>query len=90
MPFKKGTSGNPGGLTSKDVKLRQTIRELAGKYAPRAIERLKELMEDPDCGAQACKEILDRSVGKPAQAVELSGEGGGPLEVAITVKLKNA
>jgi hypothetical protein len=32
---------------------------------------------------QAIREIGDRLDGKPAQAVEHSGEGGGPLQVSV-------
>lgn len=91
MPFVKGKSGNPGGLSSNEVKLRQTIRELAGKHAERAIERLAELMEENEemsVAISACKEMLDRSVGKTAQAVELTGKDGTDLfpEISINVK----
>lgn len=85
MTFVKGKSGNPGGLTAKEVALKQSIRKLAGNYAKRAIERLAELMEqndEPNIARAACDAILDRSVGKAAQAVDVQGD------ITISVNLK--
>lgn len=85
MPFQKGKSGNPGGLTSEQVKLRQSIQKLAGKYAPEAIETLRALLnsEEPNVRVSAANSLLDRAIGKSAQAVELTGENGGPLVAMI-------
>lgn len=83
MTFVKGKSGNPLGLSSEEVKLKQTIRKLAGKHAPAAIARLAELMhsEESNVCASACNAILDRSVGKASQPVDVQGD------VSISVKL---
>ena len=35
---------------------------------------------------KAAVAILDRGLGRPAQSVELTGAGGGPIETAVHVK----
>lgn len=69
MPFVKGSSGNPGGRPA----VVKEVRELAQRYAPAAIERLAELVKDPDgrVAVAACNALLDRAIGKPLQAVEV-------------------
>lgn len=74
--FRKGQSGNPGGVP-KGLK---ELKELARKHSTNAIARLAELMEeDGAVGVAACNSILDRGWGKPTQAVEVSGPEGGPM-----------
>lgn len=70
--FQKGQSGNPGGRPKEDPE----IKQLALKLCPRAIARLGEIMESANekHAAYACSILLDRGAGKPAQAVDLSGQ----------------
>lgn len=84
MPFQKGKSGNPLGLSSGEVKLKQTIRKLAGKYAAQAIETLREMLncDENSVRISAANALLDRSVGKAAQAVDVQGD------ITISVNLK--
>ena len=81
--FKPGVSGNPGGKP----KGWQEIRELAMKASPAAWKRLIQLTksEDERVASGAIQQVLDRAVGKPAQAV--TGEGGeGPIRVTLEMK----
>ncbi len=61
------------------------VRAIAGKYTKDAIERLAFLMknaESEQAQVSACKELLDRAHGRPAQAV--TGEDGvGPVKLEI-------
>lgn len=80
--FAPGVSGNPGGRPG----VSREVREAAQAYSLQAIETLAAIMlnyasRDLDRIAAADK-ILDRAIGKPAQAVELTGKDGGPLEHA--------
>lgn len=63
--WKKGESGNPAGHTAEYGE----VLALARSLAPRAIERLGELMESGDerVAAVACNAILDRAFGKPRE-----------------------
>lgn len=79
MPFKKGQSGNPGGRPKEAAE----VKALAQKHGPYAIQRLRELVDDPDgkTSVAACRELLDRGYGRPAQAI--TGPDGGPLELRV-------
>lgn len=70
-PFEKGQSGNPGGRPRKvgDVK------EKALGNSTAAIMKLVELMDskDPRVALAACREVLDRAVGRPAQEGDTLG-----------------
>src|SRR5712671_5404879 len=82
MPFSPGQSGNPGGRPKEDGE----VRRLAREYCREAIERLVQWMrqgDNPKASVSACQVILDRGFGRPAQAVELRGEDGLPLGMAV-------
>jgi hypothetical protein len=59
----------------------QEIKALALAACPGAIKRIIELQQsdDPKVSLAAAKEVLDRGIGKPSQAVEVSGKDGTPL-----------
>ncbi len=77
MVFTKGISGNPGGMHKGTAELKAIAREAS----PKAIAKLIEMIdhEDPRVALAASTAVLDRGLGKPTQAVEVSGEGGGPV-----------
>jgi len=83
MRYQKGQSGNPGGRP----KVVAEVRELAQSHCRAAVERLVELMADPDgrIAVAACNALLDRGMGKPAQP--LTGEDGGPMQVESAVRI---
>lgn len=80
MAFQKGQSGNPGGRPKEDAE----VKSLARATGPEAIDKLVELMRGDDrrTALAAAQALLDRGFGKPAQAI--TGEEGGPVEMAIT------
>lgn len=63
-----GTSPNPAGRPTMPAE----VREILAEATPKAVARLVELMddEDPRVALVACREIMDRSLGKASQAVE--------------------
>lgn len=67
MTFKKGKSGNPGGM-SKDF---YEVLELARKHSKDAINTIVELMTNGGSESiklAAAEIILDRGIGKPSSA----------------------
>jgi hypothetical protein len=63
--WKPGESGNPAGHSGEYGEVLRMARALA----PRAIERLSELLESEDerVAAVACNALLDRAFGKPRE-----------------------
>lgn len=81
MPFKKGQVANPSGPTSQQMTAWQDARRLARGKAHAAIDKLVKHMDDPDpkVSIAACKEILDRGLGKAVQQVDINDGGKDPL-----------
>src|ERR1700745_3613599 len=65
-------SATPGGGPALDPILKARLQELT----PRAVERLAEAMNGKDArlAVQAANAILDRSLGRPAQAVDVRAD----------------
>ncbi|WP_215747867.1 DUF5681 domain-containing protein [Gluconobacter sp. P1C6_b] len=84
-PFKKGQSGNPGGIP-KD--LREVIA-LARSHTVTAITALAEIAGSPaspeSARVSAANALLDRAWGKAKETVEISGQDGAPLGLVVTV-----
>lgn len=80
--------GRPKGSLNK---LTAEVRELAAGYGPAVIRRLYDIVNDDEqptaARVSAANVILDRGFGRPAQAVELTGRDGGPVE---TVRMSKA
>lgn len=79
MPFEKGKSGNPGGRPKKNREVEQLCREAS----PEALVRLKQIMrqqKDIKAALQAALGILAYGLGKPRQAIEMTGAEGGPIQ----------
>jgi len=80
-PWKAGVSGNPAGRPKG--RLTAEIAREARKYGPESIERLVSWMRSDEYKASvpAAIALLDRGYGKPQQ--EITGEDGGPIDVAV-------
>lgn len=83
MEEKRGR-GRPEGILDK--RKRGQIREILLPHVPEAIKALIESLGVKDTRLAAAKDILDRVYGKAAQAVEVTGEEGGPLIAVIRDK----
>ncbi len=69
------------------------LEALAKECAPAAMATLKIIAlkgKSESARVAACQAILDRGYGKPRQALEHSGEGGGPLNVFVTHEIVDA
>jgi len=79
--FQKGKSGNPGGRSKEDFR----IRDLARERCPEALDVLREIYRDQKAPkaarVSAAVAMLDRGLGKPVQAI--TGEGGGPILLSL-------
>lgn len=92
--FKKGQSGNPGG---QPLWVKQ-IRQLAESHTTEAFLRIVELskfgenatIKEKQLALAANQYIVDRALGRPAQAVNLGDQDGGPLQISVTIKQKDA
>lgn len=75
--FQKGQSGNPGGRSKAYADFVRTMQE----HAPTAIEKLILGLQDKDPKQVkfSVEMILAYAYGKPKQAIEVSGEEGGPI-----------
>ncbi len=74
MTWKPGQSGNPGGRRKEVAE----VRELARQKCPRAIERLAEIVDDPEAPyssqVAAANSLLDRGYGRPELQHKISGQ----------------
>lgn len=63
------------------------LKEFAGQYTAEAVEALVTIARakktPPPVKVAAWREVLDRGNGRPPQAI--TGEGGGPVQVAAIV-----
>ena|ERR1700730_11562314 len=82
MAFVKGQSGNPGGRPKKD----QEIKALAQEECAAAIKRLAFWRDSEEARASVAASValLDRGLGKPAQAIEHSGSIARTHEEELT------
>lgn len=88
MPFVKGQSGNPGGgKGQKKSQRKRLIRDLMQKHVPTAVKEIAAQLksDEPRDRQWASEMVINYAHGKPSQAVEISGEDGGPLNIMINL-----
>lgn len=83
-------AGRPKGAVTKAG---ADVRELARVYVADAVHGLAQIAKDagapPAARVAAWNAILDRAVGKPAQAV--TGDGGeGPVQIVVSTGIVRA
>lgn len=98
--FKPGRgSANPGGMTKDQAARKAAVIEMAQQYAVDALGAhvavIERIAEDRKAGVhpndwpkdwqKSADAILDRAIGKPKQATEVSGDPEAPLEHRITI-----
>ena len=79
---KRPGAGRPKGSRNKlTTERKATLRELVDDHVEGAVAALVQVYQTGSDAAKvaAATAILDRRFGKPSQAVELSGPGGGPV-----------
>lgn len=91
---KRPGAGRPRGRAN--IASKEELRDLEKLAKPHAALALRTLVKicrhgkSESARATAANSLLDRGWGKPRQAVEHSGEGGGPLLVTVTHKVIDA
>jgi hypothetical protein len=94
MPWVKGQSGNPAGPRPRDFEaaLRRALLRADPKTKATDLDNIAKALiaKALEGDVPAIKEVADRSDGKVAQAVEHSGENGGPIQSHVTVSLVSA
>lgn len=83
----KGRSGGKAKGTRNRVtnEIKSTLREKARAYTDEALQTLADVMRNGETAASrtaAATALLDRGYGKPPQALEHMGEGGGPVVIS--------
>lgn len=84
---KREGAGRPKG---KVTAAKRQLSDLAKGHAERALQTLADIADGGESEAarvSAAVAILDRAYGKPAQALQLTGEGGGPIETVTRIEL---
>ena len=94
MTWAKGQSGNPKGMTPKSTPMTDTLRELLEVCGEdgrthREVIIAKMISLAAAGNVDAAKYICDRLQGKPAQAVELSGDERRPLRIEYVLPSGN-
>ena len=85
--WKKGESGNPNGRPRKNKSLSEELRRVLQERAPDLeqtnlqviVAKLVEMARDGD--KDILRYVFDRLEGRPAQAVELTGDKARPLRI---------
>lgn len=74
--FAPGSSGNPGGRPRTPVEVKELLSSVTGE----AVERLVSIMrsKDPQQARLAAEALLDRSLGRPQQSVDLTARKALP------------
>lgn len=87
MAFKKGESGNPNGRNKVTTQMKRLARDLLTPHQGKATQAIVDCLSSDDDNTKlaAAKVVYDYCFGKPAQAVELTGEEGGPLNIMINL-----
>jgi hypothetical protein len=81
VAFEKGQSGNPGGRPKESAR----IKALAQSHSESAIKKLVKLMDSDNesISLAASNALLDRGIGKPAQAIIGGDEDDPALSVVV-------
>ena len=86
MLYKPGQSGNPGGRSKESAR----IKALAASHAESCIKKLVKIMEtseDEKTVIAAAQALMDRGLGKPAQAIIGGDEDDPAIKVVGRIEL---
>lgn len=79
-----GAGRRPGAASKINAEQKRTLTQIARDHTEDAIRTLTSIMLNKDAPAAArataANSVLDRGWGKPSQAHEHTGAGGGPIQ----------
>lgn len=78
---RKIIGGRPGPKPGRKTKM---LSELLMPLLPKAIQAIKDSLDDPDTRMMGAKEIFDRIYGKAPQSVDLKASGEIIISVNVT------
>ena len=84
--FPKGVSGNPGGRPKGNPEVKEILKAASPEAARQLVEYIYH--ENPKIAMWAITEVLDRTEGKPIQAVNMEVSGNLDVRAQIRELLK--
>jgi HPt (histidine-containing phosphotransfer) domain-containing protein len=91
MPFAPGQSGNPSGAKREKKFVAALNRAIASDDSERLRQAAEKLLDEAAAGQPwAIDQLANRLDGRPAQAVEVSGDQDNPVQLKATVEFVNA
>ncbi|CAB4125011.1 hypothetical protein UFOVP62_51 [uncultured Caudovirales phage] len=86
--WQKGETGNPGGLTSRQVALKRRLDGLTLK----AVDVLEDVMQSGSNSERlsAAKEVFDRAIGRAKQSATVQVEHGPNAHLAALIAMASA
>jgi hypothetical protein len=83
LPGNRRAAGSVGGGNPNTKRMGELKRALLDCGSVEAVQELYRVLMDAarDGDVQAAKLLLDHLVGRPSQAIELTGSGGDPVRV---------
>lgn len=84
-----GAGRKPGKKNARTIEIEQKAREHTAEALKALLYIAKNGKSEP-ARVSAATALLDRGYGRPRQAVEHTGEGGGPVHVKVTHQIIDA
>ncbi len=89
LPGNKAAVGRGNPAESHVTSWRRAFtRSVTAADVTKAMQKLLDAVDNGE--SWAIKELLDRTLGKADQRHEITGDGGGPVETQVTLRLKFA
>ena len=78
----KGSTGNSGGLTSEQRAARDALNSWLAEDAQQQVGKASYFRLLHEGNPVIVIDFMNRTAGKPKEALEITGEDGGPVQVA--------
>lgn len=88
MVWAKGETGNPGGLTSRQVALKRRLDGLTLK----AVDVLEDVLANGSTSERlaAAKEVFDRAIGRPKQSATVQVQHSSDAHLQALIQMADA